>query len=163
MLPDPQATPGATWPGLTQDNMGTTICAHYGGTCGNSDGWTTSSIRPASSYTTALKVSQLAATGAYSAFAAVWGSATTAYEEDHLIPLAIGGNPTSALNLWPQPYNTGGATHNSQLKDTLEGHLQDLVCTRVVPLAEAQTLIASNWTAAYAKYIGMSMGSCGSG
>jgi len=28
------------------------------------------------------------------------------YEEDHLIPLELGGNPTDPKNLWPEPFET---------------------------------------------------------
>jgi hypothetical protein len=32
------------------------------------------------------------------------------YEEDHLISIEDGGDPTDPRNLWPEPYNTLNAT-----------------------------------------------------
>src|SRR6266567_5179912 len=75
--------PAATYSVVTQSTIGSTICV---------SGWT-ATVRPPTSYTNALKVTQIAQYG-YS------DTSTADYEEDHLIPLELGGNPTSALNLW---------------------------------------------------------------
>ncbi|MFH5878047.1 DUF3761 domain-containing protein [Arthrobacter sp. NA-172] len=95
---------------------------------------------------TALKVRQLASGYVYQ------GDANPAdYEEDHLIPLELGGAPQSALNLWPEPYSVPeGAT----VKDTLENKLHDLACSGSLQLATAQQAIASDWWAAYETYVG---------
>lgn len=84
-LPDAILTPGDTNPDVDESTMDVTICCNYRGKpdCD----WSTSQIRPPASYTTALKIEQLA--GDYAKFVSVWGDATSAYEEDHLIPLEL--------------------------------------------------------------------------
>ena len=72
------------------------------------------------------------------------------YEEDHLVPLCLAGAPQDPANLWPQP-RFGEWSANR--KDTLETKLCRLVCDGRVPLAEAQREIATDWIAAYRKYI----------
>jgi len=134
VLPFISATPGVTNPAVTQANIQKTICV---------SGYT-ATIRPPASYTTKLKISQLA--GAYKSFT---DKSTTAYEEDHLISLEIGGNPTDPKNLWPQPYAGTGA----RIKDQVENKLHDLVCANKITLADAQKAIATDWYAAYQKYV----------
>ena len=73
------------------------------------------------------------------------------FEEDHLIPLEIGGAPTDPRNLWPEPHVAPGGW-GSRRKDYLENLLRRLVCEGRVPLAEAQQAIARNWIAAYRMY-----------
>jgi hypothetical protein len=75
----------------------------------------------------------------------------SSYEEDHLIPLELGGNPTDPKNLWPEPHVAPG-DWGSRRKDSLEDLLHRLVCEGRVPLAEAQRAIARNWIAAYQRY-----------
>jgi hypothetical protein len=133
-LPDPSCQPGATYSAVTQSTIGSTICV---------SGWT-STVRPPSSYTTALKITQIAQYG-YS------DTSTADYEEDHLIPLELGGNPTSVLNLWPEPrYDTGGTTLTSSSKDSVENKLKKAVCAGTVTLAAARSAIATNWMTALA-------------
>lgn len=72
------------------------------------------------------------------------------YEEDHLIPLSIGGNPSDQDNLWPQPRNS---EWNAAKKDELEFTLYRMVCKNEISLKEAQAAIASNWIEAYKKYV----------
>lgn len=114
--------------------MSATICV---------TGWT-AHVRPPSSYTTALKQRQLATGYAWR------GDADTGdYEEDHLIPLELGGSPSSPANLWPEPYgNADGASS----KDTVENHLHELVCSGAVGLRTAQRAIATNWWTAAQRY-----------
>jgi hypothetical protein len=52
------------------------------------------------------------------------------YEEDHLISLENGGNPTDPRNLWPEPYNTmvGGVIMGAHQKDVVEGFIHDEIC-----------------------------------
>lgn len=71
-------------------------------------------------------------------------------ELDHLIPLELGGS-NREQNLWPEPYNV---LWNARAKDRLEGRLHKLVCDGSIDLATAQREIASDWIAAYRKYIG---------
>jgi len=135
-LPNAAVTPGAVNPAVTQANIRNTICV---------SGFT-STIRPPSSYTTALKIKQLqqgyVVNGDYN---------TGDYEEDHLISLELGGHPTDPRNLWPEPY-PGSA--GARVKDTLENRLHDLVCSGAITLKTAQKAIATNWEDAYQKYVG---------
>lgn len=116
VLPGP-ATPGATNPTVTQRTITTTICV---------PGWT-STVRPPTNYTNTLKARQLAARH-------LPGSPRD-YEEDHLIPLALGGNPTNPRNLWPEPWPQARAA------DVLERGLQRAVCAGRVTLAAARRAI----------------------
>ncbi|HKD06042.1 MAG TPA: hypothetical protein VKB79_09080 [Bryobacteraceae bacterium] len=71
------------------------------------------------------------------------------YEIDYLITPDLGG-AESTRNLWPEPYST---RWNARLKDALEQRLHQLVCARTVDLATAQHDIATDWIAAYRKYV----------
>lgn len=136
ILPNARRTPGATNPAVTQATIRRTICV---------SGWT-STIRPSSSYTTALKRNQLA-----SGYAFHGDQATSDYEEDHLISLELGGSPTATANLWPEPYAPILGAHK---KDAVENRLHTLVCSGALPLTTAQHAIATDWWAAYQKYVG---------
>jgi hypothetical protein len=124
-LPDPICTPGVADPAVTQGNIQNTICVA---------GYTTK-VRPSSTYTDALKVQQITAYG-YS------DTKLADYEEDHLIPLEIGGHPTNPANLWPEP--RFGAYPASK-KDGVENALHARVCSGSITLASAQREIAVNW------------------
>ena len=126
-LPDPSCQPGATNPDVTQSTIGSTICV---------SGWT-STVRPPTSYTNPLKVQQIAEYG-YS------DTSTADYEEDHLIPLELGGAPRDAKNLWPEPrYDAGGSTAAD--KDTVENALKKKVCAGTMTLATARHIMATDW------------------
>jgi hypothetical protein len=133
-LPDAVATPGAVNALVTQGNIHSTICV---------PGWT-KTIRPPASYTNKLKAAQLAA-GAYAS-----PQEPRTFEEDHLISLEIGGHPTDPRNLWPQPWDGKYGAHR---KDQLENFLHRAVCAGTITLADAQAAVATNWIAAYDKYI----------
>jgi len=75
---------------------------------------------------------------------------TKDYEEDHLISLEIGGNPTDPNNLWPEPWNGPEGAHR---KDVIETRLKRLVCNGTITLAQAQSAISTNWEDAYTKYV----------
>jgi hypothetical protein len=152
--------PGATNPNVTQASINATICT---------SGWTTT-VRPPPSYTNALKkaqqhtlgyetpnplpkvssasgkttISSLAKCVADSANPACW-------EEDHLIPLELGGDPRSPDNLWPEPWF---GPWNAHIKDALETKLKTMVCAGQIDLVAAQHAIAADWVAAYTKYVG---------
>ena len=127
VLPDHARTPGADNPAVTQANIGSTICV---------TGWT-ATVRPDTSYTDALKREQLANGYAYQ------GDTNVAdYEEDHLIPLELGGAPSNPLNLWPEPYAGSDGAH---AKDKVENSLRRDVCNGTVTLAAARQEMASNW------------------
>jgi hypothetical protein len=136
VLPDGRRTPGAVNAAVTQQTIRSTICR---------SGYT-KTIRPSSSYTTALKVQQLS-----SGYAFRGDVSTRDYEEDHLIALEIGGAPSDVRNLWPEPYATAAG---AGAKDLVENELHDLVCSGRLRLRVAQRLIATNWWQAYRDYGG---------
>jgi len=70
------------------------------------------------------------------------------FEMDYLIDPDLGGSDDPS-NLWPQPYSAEWSAH---VKDALEDHLRELVCSQQITLAEAQRDIAADWIAAYRKY-----------
>jgi hypothetical protein len=72
------------------------------------------------------------------------------YEVDYLITPGLGGND-DIRNLWPEPYHS--ATWNAHVKDALEERLHEMVCSHQLDLAVAQKAIATNWIAAYQKYV----------
>jgi hypothetical protein len=88
------------------------------------------------SYTNALKVKQIGLYG-YA------DHSTSSYEEDHLIPISVGGSPTDPGNLWPEPAPAPNK------KDKLEFWAYKGVCNGTVSLAEAQTDLSLNWLDAY--------------
>ena len=85
-LPDPRLTPGSIDPSVTQENIHTTVCIK---------GYT-DSVRPDKEYTNRLKHEQLRQYR-------YPDLNPRNYEQDHLIPLNIGGNPSDPKNLWSQP------------------------------------------------------------
>ena len=76
--------------------------------------------------------------------------APNSYEVDHLISLELGGS-NSIKNLWPESYS---GDWNARVKDKLENRMHSLVCDGSLDLATAQREEATNWIAAYKKYIG---------
>ncbi len=119
--------PGAINTAITQANIKQNIC---------NPNWSTKSERPTSSYTTALKIKQLKALG--------WTDQKTGdYEEDHLISLELGGNPTDPNNLWPEKYAEPQGAHD---KDKIENLLHSRVCAGTITLKEAQNEISTDWT-----------------
>ncbi len=135
-LPNPISTPGATNPRVTLATIHSTICV---------SGYT-ATIRPPESYTEKLKFHQLD-TG----YNLRGDTMASHYEEDHLIPLEVGGSPTSVKNLWPEPRKT---TWNAGRKDALENAMHRLVCSGAVSLAAAQRIFATSWIAGYKRYVG---------
>lgn len=73
------------------------------------------------------------------------------FEIDHLVPLELGGS-NAITNLWPQSYLT--QPWNAHVKDRVEARLHELVCTGQLALPDAQRAIATNWIAAYQRYVG---------
>jgi hypothetical protein len=73
------------------------------------------------------------------------------FEVDHLVPLEIGGSNRRA-NLWPESYLA--KPWNAHVKDRLEDWLHRQVCAGHLPLAQAQHEIATDWIAAYRRYLG---------
>jgi len=106
--------PGVLNPDVTQADIRSTICRR---------GWT-STVRPPVEYTNELKLRQMREyheTGPPSA-----------YQEDHLISLELGGDPTDPRNLWPEPYPRAADV------DRIENELNAKVCSGRLTLAEGQ-------------------------
>jgi len=133
IYPDPERTPGATNPDITQENIRETIC---------NPRWSTKSIRPEASYTNRLKIEQIGEYG-YS------DSRLKDYEEDHFIPLELGGNPTDPRNLWPEPFETSIPDGGAHAKDKVENYLHAEVCSGSLTLDQAQREIAEDWYRVY--------------
>ncbi|GAA1018875.1 MULTISPECIES: hypothetical protein [Amycolatopsis] len=127
-LPDPACTPGATNPDVTQDTIDDTICV---------SGWT-ATIRPPTSYTNQLKKQGIIDYG-YS------DTSLSSYEEDHFLPLELGGAPKDPKNLWPEPHD---GDQNSYSKDSVENAVKKAVCAGKATLADAQHAMLTNWTTA---------------
>ena len=134
--PDSRMTPGALNPDVTQANIHSTICVK---------GFTRT-IRPDEQYTERLKREQIVVYG-YS------DRRLRDYEEDHLVSLELGGSPTDPRNLWPEPHHVMGGW-GSYAKDRLENEFNQMVCRGRLPLADAQSMIAHDWIAAYRRFIG---------
>ena len=129
-MPKPALTPGATDPAITQANRKSTLCNKH---------WSTRSIRPPNSYTESLKRQQIIQYG-YD------DHKLYDYEEDHLIPLEVGGAPRDPHNLWPEPLK---GPWNAHIKDRLETRLHTLVCRGKISLDQARQCIATNWMDCY--------------
>jgi hypothetical protein len=117
VLPDPDLTPGTLYSLVRQSTIRLTICRA---------GWT-ATIRPPASYTNKLKLVQMPLYGE--------SGPPSAYEEDHLVPLELGGAPRNPKNLWPEPRS------QAERSDPLENKLRRSVCKRTMTLARAQAAI----------------------
>jgi hypothetical protein len=106
--------PGVLNPDVTQATIGSTICTH---------GWT-ATIRPPVDYTNELKRRQMRTYGE--------SGPASAYQEDHLISLELGGDPTDPRNLWPEPYPRAADV------DRIENELNAEVCGGRLTLREGQ-------------------------
>jgi hypothetical protein len=107
-------TPGVLNPEVTQANIRSTICVH---------GWT-KTVRPPTGYTTELKRRQIPEYGLRGSLAD--------FQEDHLISLELGGDPTDPRNLWPEPIKRATDV------DRIENDLNRKVCEGSLTLADAQ-------------------------
>jgi hypothetical protein len=107
-------TPGVVNPDVTQATIRQTICV---------GGWT-KTVRPPVDYTNDLKRKGLVQYHLHGPL--------SAFQEDHLISLELGGNPTDPRNLWPEPYPRAAAV------DKIENELNDAVCSGRLTLAQAQ-------------------------
>ena len=134
--PDARCTPGAVNPAVRQATIASTICRL---------GWT-STVRPPVSVTEPEKLSSMAAYGL--------GGSPSSYEYDHLVPLELGGAVNDPRNLWPEPNQAHASGFYRNLKDRLENALKRMVCRGAATLAQMQHVIASDWPAAYRRYLG---------
>jgi len=114
VLADPLRTPGVLNGAVTQATIRATICRR---------GWTRT-IRPPTDYTNALKLRQMRLYREH--------GPPSAYQEDHLISLELGGDPTDPRNLWPEPYPRASDV------DRIENDLNARVCSGELTLADAQ-------------------------
>ena len=121
-LPDRACTPGSVFAGATVEK----ICV---------SGYS-KSVR---SVSTKLR-KQL-----FAAYGVAYPPASGAYELDHLIPLALGGDNTAA-NLFPE---AAKPSPGFKEKDVVEVYLQEQVCAGKIDLATAQRQVAADWTAIY--------------
>jgi hypothetical protein len=117
VLPIKNITPGALNLKVRQGTIRRTICRA---------GWT-AKVRPPVSYTNALKIKQMPI---YEL-----GGSSSLYEEDHLIPLELGGAPRNPKNLWPEP------RAQAKRSDPLETSLKRQVCRGFMRLATARAAI----------------------
>lgn len=101
-------------PAVTPATIHQTVCV---------PGWT-AKIRPPASYTNALKRAQLPA-----------GADLSKYEEDHLMPLSLGGAPRDPKNLRPILWS------RAKLDDVWEARLHRELCAGKVTLSLAQAQI----------------------
>jgi hypothetical protein len=133
IYPDSLRTPGAVNPNITQDNVRETVC---------NPEWSTKSIRPPTTYTSPLKVQQIREYG-------YTDTIPRDYEEDHLIPLELGGSPTDPRNLWPEPFESSIPDGGARFKDKVENYLHLQVCNGSLTLGEAQKEITEDWYRVY--------------
>jgi hypothetical protein len=122
--------PGMTDPRVTQDNIQQTICRCT---------WIRS-VRPPRDATEAIKPN----------LAADIHVNTRDYELDHIVPLDISGATLDLRDLMLQP-RTGAC--NAHHKDALERRLRIMLCAGDLTLNGAQHEIATDWRAAYKKWM----------
>jgi hypothetical protein len=127
-LPDPYCTPGSYNPDVTQSDIYSTICV---------SGWT-GTVRPPTSYTNPLKAQGIIDYG-------YTDTNMSDYEEDHLVPLELGGAPRDPGNLWPEPRY---GTETAYTKDGVETRLKNAVCSGQITLSSARSAIRTDWTTA---------------
>jgi hypothetical protein len=115
-------------PAVTQATIDQTICV---------SGWT-STVRPPESYTEDLKRRQIAAEGLPGGLGE--------YEEDHRMPIGLGGAPSDPINLSPESPVSPNA------KDGDESRLREQVCAGQQTLQQAQQQMVSTWLGPYPRY-----------
>lgn len=124
-LPNSQLTPGAVYANVTKE----AICS------------------PGYSKTVAY-VSPEVKKQVYNAYG-VKNYKSGKYAIDHLISPELGGS-NDISNLWLVPYR---GEWNARQKHEVENVLHQRVCTGKIPLPEAQHEIATDWIAAYKRYV----------
>jgi hypothetical protein len=124
--------PGALDARVTQANVASTICR---------PGWV-NKVRPGTGFLDDLRRRQLQDEG--------HPGTVADYDEDHLVPLELGGAPKDPKNLWPEPWENRGsrlaaAGTGAESKDTVEKKLHGEVCSGELTLKLARQTIAANW------------------
>jgi hypothetical protein len=109
-------------PTVTQATITTTICTV---------GWTRT-VRPYVADMKRIKAEMLAAVGETI-------DHRNRYELDHVVPLALGGDPIDRRNLALQPID------EAREKDAVEVCLSSLVCQGKIALDDAQAAIFEDW------------------
>lgn len=120
-LPDPDCTPGATFPTVTVQQICTPGYAH--------------SVR---------NVPEIEKKQVYMSYG-IYSHVKGQYEVDHLISLELGGS-NDISNLWPEPAEPRPGFHE---KDLVENYLHALVCNGKMTLQEAQEKIVKDWVYVY--------------
>ena len=120
--------PGALNPGVTAANIQATVCAA---------GWT-KTVRPPAGFTDRLKAAQMGALKL--------AGVPKDYEEDHRVPLELGGAPRNPANLWPQTWAGPLGAHQ---KDRLENAVRKDVCAGKIGLEAAQAVFLGDFWAEY--------------
>lgn len=128
----PVLAPGAVNPAVTQQNIGSTICA---------PGWA-ASVRPPTSFTERLKRAQMPLYGYPE------DTNPKSLREDHREPLELGGAPRDPRNLWPQPRDEAKA------KDRLESAAKRDVCSGRMTLQQAQAIFFGDFWNDYDRRLG---------
>jgi hypothetical protein len=109
-------------PAVTQGTIASTICA---------TGWTRT-VRPYVADMKRIKAEMLADVGEPI-------ERRNRYELDHVVPLALGGDPIDRRNLALQPID------EAREKDAVEVCLSSLVCQGKIALEDAQSAIWEDW------------------
>jgi hypothetical protein len=117
-----EAAKPALNPAVTQETIATTIC---------STGWTRT-VRPYVADMKRIKAEMLAAIGEPI-------ERRNRYELDHIVPLALGGDPIDRRNVALQPID------EAREKDAVEVCLSSLVCQGKIALEDAQSAIWEDW------------------
>ena len=133
IYPNSLYTQGATNPNISQGNIQKTIC---------NPNWSTKLIRPRTTYTNHLKFEQIREYG-------YEDTDPKDYEEDHFIPLELGGDPNDPTNLWPEPFDVSISDGGARFKDRVENYLHWQVCSGNLTLGEAQNRITEDWYRVY--------------
>ena len=121
-------------PAVTQSTLRKTICL---------SGWT-ATVRPSSYYTTKLKKASLLQYAYQHKGDKNWTLSGT--EEDHRLPLELGGSPSDPHNLSPEEYV---GLMGSTAKDKDENSFKASVCSGKRTLAQAQSAFVAKWLASY--------------
>ncbi|GAC1657116.1 MAG: hypothetical protein NVS9B1_14060 [Candidatus Dormibacteraceae bacterium] len=119
-------------PAVTQATIASTICVI---------GWT-ATVRPPASYTGNLKVQQMAALHL--------AGAPSDFEEDHRVPLELGGDPTDVRNLSPELRVSAGG--GAEVKDRDENAARAAVCSGSKSLVQVQTEFVAKWLSQWPGY-----------
>lgn len=116
-------------PDVRQDTIPQTICR---------PGYSTT-VRPSTSYTNAIKFSLMEQSGIQREEARDWAL-------DHRLAIGLGGHPRALDNLQLLP-----STENSR-KSRIEAKMICYVCTGAIPLHQAQSELLHDWREAYHRY-----------